>query len=48
MKSPLEFRDPERARRATQALLQMTEEEPVPDFWEAPLALVQGNTTVAA
>lgn len=33
--------------KAAQALLQMIVEEPVQDFWRAPLALVQGNTTVA-
>ncbi|WOS65820.1 LacI family DNA-binding transcriptional regulator [Sinorhizobium fredii] len=34
--------------KAAQALLRMTEEEDVPEFWQAPLALVQGNTTVVA
>jgi LacI family gluconate utilization system Gnt-I transcriptional repressor len=34
--------------KAAHALLRMTEEEDVPEFWQAPLALVQGNTTVAA
>ncbi|MEY9102752.1 LacI family gluconate utilization system Gnt-I transcriptional repressor [Sinorhizobium fredii] len=34
--------------KAAQALLRMTEEEDVPEFWQAPLALVQGNTTAAA
>lgn len=33
--------------KAAQALLRMTEEEPVPDFWQARLELVQGNTTLS-
>ncbi|AFL50682.1 HTH-type transcriptional regulator GntR [Sinorhizobium fredii USDA 257] len=33
--------------KAARALLQMIGEEPVPDAWQAPLELVQGNTTVA-
>ncbi|THK33789.1 LacI family DNA-binding transcriptional regulator [Ensifer sp. MPMI2T] len=34
--------------KAAQALLQMIEDEDVPEFWQAPLVLVQGNTTAAA
>ncbi|AJC82867.1 LacI family transcriptional regulator protein (plasmid) [Rhizobium etli bv. phaseoli str. IE4803] len=33
--------------KAAQALLQMTEAEPMSDFWQARLELVQGNTTLA-